>query len=179
MQTQQSQWIIPTPSNSWTKEEFFYPLQGLPAQEVSFKNDAGTDIVKAENARQAFKDTAVATCTREHPKAVKALNCKLLKKPYCECVDEKMARYDEAVEAGLRASRMAAALKSDAEAAASTATNAPISPPSAPANNQSSTTGNIIPSSNTALYVGFGIIALIAVAFVFLGFRKNNIQQEV
>ena len=149
----------------------------LQVQTTKWINDAGADIVAAENARQAFKDTASSTCKREHPSAVKQLT-KGLRKPYTDCVDEKMARYDDAIDAQTRTDRMNAALKIDADVAAaqSAAKAESVSTSTPSAINESSASGaaNIVPSNNVALYIGGSVIAVIALLLIFLGYRNAN-----
>lgn len=145
-------------------------------QVTKWVNDAGVDFIKAENARQAFKNSVVDTCKKEHPVA-KGLARKFGGAPYYDCIDDKMARYDEAIATQNREDRMNAAIEADAKATAlkkekESEMITPVSSNEVKGNQ--ATSSSIIKSDNAGFYIAGAVAAIIALIIIFVGVRNRN-----
>ena len=178
--TKQSKWFFATPSSSWTGQDEFYPLQEQATPKMKndcgcnspFKNDAGSNFATASAAdllkkREDYLAETTAKCKSEHPVASKISGAG--RKPYTNCVNDRMANYDKTVEDTIKFERKQAA-------------DAPFNEAVASLSGGSTTTPGTIASSasqgsDMVIYGGVAILVLVLFFFGFTWYKNHQAEQ--
>lgn len=176
--TKQSKWFFATPSSSWTGQDEFYPLQEQATPKMKndcgcnspFKNDTGSNFATASAAdllkkREDYQSETEAKCKDEHKVAVKFPSCKGARKPYCDCVKDRMANYDATVQDSI---------KFDRKQAADAPFNAAVASLSEPAGTIASSASG---GSDMVIYGGVAILVLVLFAFGFTWYKNRQSEQ--
>jgi hypothetical protein len=177
--TKQSSWLLPTPTSSWTGEDSFYPLEAQPLPNMRndcgcnspFKNDAGSNFATSSSAadllkkREEYFAETESKCKEAHKVAVKYPSCKGARKPYCKCVEGRMANYDKTVEETIKFERKQAA---DAPINAAVAS---LAEPGAGGAIASSASG----STDVVVYAG---LSLVVILIAFMGYNWYRGRQQ-
>lgn len=169
--TKQSSWLLPTPTSSWTGEDTFYPLEAQPLPNMRndcgcnspFKNDAGSSSSELLKKREEYLADTTSKCKSQHPVASKISG--IGRKPFTNCVNDRMANYDKTVEETIKFERKQAA---DAPINAAVAS---LSEPGAGGAIASSASG----STDVVVYAG---LSLVVILIAFMGYNWYRGRQQ-